>query len=231
VKKWQVPFALTVRVVLRKWEDMMKLREGELNLGAEPLVALQVWLNEAVQAGLPEPTAMNLATVDAEGQPSSRIVLLKGIGSGGGGPGEAGLEFYTNYESRKSQHLLNEPRAALCFHWVAMRRQVRVEGVVQKLTPEENETYFQTRPRESRLGAWSSPQSREVASREDLLAKVKEIEAKFGATGPVPCPPFWGGWRLRPHRVEFWEERPHRLHERVLFVRQGGGWVSSRLAP
>ncbi len=208
----------------------MNLREGELRLGAEPLVALQAWLNEAIQAGLPEPTAMNLASVDRDGQPSSRIVLLKGIGGGPSG-GEAGLEFYTNYESRKSQQLAASPRAALCFHWVAMRRQIRIEGVVEKLTPAENDAYFQTRPRESRLGAWSSPQSREVASREELLAKVSEIEARFGATGPVPCPSHWGGWRLRPHRVEFWEERPFRLHERVLFVRRGEQWVSSRLAP
>lgn len=208
----------------------MNLREGELILGSEPLAALQTWLNEAIAAEMPEPTAMNLATVDAQGQPSSRIVLLKGIGAGPSSQ-EPGLEFYTNYESRKSAQMLAEPRAALCFHWVAMRRQIRVEGFVEKLTPAENDAYFQSRPRESRLGAWSSPQSREVAGREELLAKVRETEARFGATGPVPCPPFWGGWRLRPHRMEFWEERPFRLHERVVFLRQGALWVSQRLAP
>jgi len=207
---------------------MFHMREGELLVAGDPLETLLAWLDEAKQAGLPEPTAMTLATATREGVPSARIVLFKGLSNSP--VGRRGLEFYTNYESRKSKQLQDNPHAALVFHWTTMRRQVRIEGRVEKVSPEESNQYFQSRARESQIGAWSSPQSKPIGTREELESMVRANQAKF-ATGVVPCPPFWGGWRLVPVRIEFWEERPHRLHERKECQFENGSWQIRRLAP
>ena len=210
--------------------SMLPLREGILELPSDPIAGVEAWLNEAQRAGLPEPTAMNLATVTGEGRPQSRIVLLKGVTTSP--TGSRGFEFFTNYQSPKSQQILVTPFAALNFHWAAMRRQIRIEGVIEKLTPAESDRYFQSRPRESRVGAWSSPQSKVIPDRKHLERLVQESKERFGETGEVPCPPFWGGWRVVPDRIEFWEERPFRLHERFEFrLNDAGVWVKARLAP
>lgn len=207
---------------------MSKMREGELLVAKDPLETLLLWLDEAKAAGLPEPTAMTLATATRDGMPSARIVLFKGLS--GSATGRRGLEFYTNYESRKSQQLADNPQAALVFHWTTLRRQIRLEGRVEKVTPEESNQYFQSRARESQIGAWSSPQSKPIGSRDDLESLVRSNQTKF-ASGVIPCPPFWGGWRLVPARIEFWEERPHRLHERKDCRFENGSWQVRRLAP
>ncbi len=209
---------------------MLPLCEGTLELPSDPIAGVETWLVEAQRAGLPEPTSMNLATVTAEGRPQSRIVLLKGITTSPAG--FRGFEFFTNYQSPKSKQLLLTPYASINFHWVAMRRQVRIDGVIEKLTAAESDRYFQSRPRESRVGAWSSPQSQVIVDRAHLERLVQESQARFGDSGPVPCPPFWGGWRLVPDRIEFWEERPFRLHERFEFcLNEAEQWTKSRLAP
>jgi pyridoxamine 5'-phosphate oxidase len=212
--------------------EMCKMSEGELCVADDPLQTLIVWLAEAKALCLPEPTAMTLATASLAGAPSARVVLFKGLSISNSSQfkGRQGIEFYTNYESRKSQQLNENPRAALVFHWVQLRRQVRVEGVVEKVAPEDSDRYFQSRPRESQIGAWSSPQSRPIESREALEELVRKSQLKF-VSGPIPCPPNWGGWRLVPSLVEFWEERPHRLHERKEFRLINGSWSVRRLAP
>lgn len=204
------------------------LNEGPLQLPSDPIDAFLQWFDEALKAGVADPTAMTLATASKAGRPSARIVLLKGTSVGR--DGARGLEFFTNYASRKSQDLDENPQAALVFHWPAMRRQVRFEGRVEKLAVEESNAYFQTRPRGSRIGAWSSPQSRPISSREELEHFVRQSEERFKES-EIPCPPFWGGWRLIPDHIEFWEERPFRLHERLVFDKNAAGWFIARLAP
>lgn len=172
---------------------------------------------------LPEPTAMALATVGDEGQPSVRIVLLKGVD-------ERGFVFYTNYESRKGRELLAHPKAALCFHWQPLERQVRVEGSVEPVAPEEADAYFATRARESQIGAWASLQSETLSSHDVLEARVREMEARF-AGRDVPRPPHWSGFLVRPERIEFWRSRAFRLHERIVYERAGAGWHVRRLYP
>ena len=164
-----------------------------------------------------------LATADRHGQPSVRIVLLRGVD-------QRGFVFFTNYNSRKASELDGNPRAALCFHWVALDEQIRVEGRVERIAGAESDEYFASRPRGSQLGAWASDQSSVLPSREILEEKYREIEARFGDR-PVPRPPFWGGYRLIPERVEFWYGRPDRLHDRVLYRRDGGHWTIERLYP
>lgn len=207
---------------------MAQLNEGPLQLPEDPIDGFLQWLDDAKRANYPEPTAMTLATADRTGNPSARIVLFKGISSSS--DGHRGLEFYTNYTSPKSKELEENPRAALVFHWVTMQRQIRIQGRVEKLTHEESDVYFQSRPRGSRIGAWSSPQSQKIGTREELEKLVHVTEERFGE-GEIPCPPFWGGWRLVPERIEFWEGREYRLHERRLFERNNSGWIVSRLAP
>ena len=171
----------------------------------------------------PDATAMALATADATGAPSVRMVLLKAVDA-------AGFVFFTNYESRKAAELVANLRAALCFYWPAIGVQVRVEGGVERVTAAESEAYFETRPRESQLGAWASRQSRPLASAEALREEFARISARF-AGQPVPRPPVWGGFRVRPQRIEFWHAGEHRLHDRVLYTRAGESWTVERLFP
>jgi pyridoxamine 5'-phosphate oxidase len=190
---------------------------------ADPLATVRAWIDEAAAAGVEEPTAAALATADASGAPSLRFVLLRGID-------EQGARFYTNYESRKASELEANPRAALALYWQVLHRQVRLEGPVERLAPDESDAYFASRDRDSRIGAWASRQSRELASREQLDAQVAEVQARF-AGADVPRPEFWGGYRLTPEVVELWIGRPNRLHDREQWRRTGGGWEMRRLSP
>jgi pyridoxamine 5'-phosphate oxidase len=193
---------------------------------AEPFLRFQDLLDQAKAVGapaLPEPTAFTLATVGADGQPSARILLLKAVD-------ERGFVFYTNHESRKGAELLAHPKAAMCFHWQPLERQVRVEGTTRPVTSEEADAYFASRARASQLGAWASLQSQPIATRGDLEARVAEMEARF-AGGPVPRPPHWSGFRLVPHRIEFWRNMPSRLHERDVYHREAEGWKTETLYP
>ncbi|BDB25088.1 pyridoxine/pyridoxamine 5'-phosphate oxidase [Cupriavidus sp. TA19] len=195
----------------------------ETDVAPDPMSQFKRWFDEAVTAKLPEPNAMTLATVGADGQPSARIVLLKGID-------DRGFTFFTNYESRKGLDLAANPRAALLFHWVQLERQVRVEGIVEKVAEDESDAYFASRPLGSRVGAWASEQSREVPGRDVLEQRELEYRSKFGDNPPRP--PHWGGYRLVPTALEFWQGRPSRLHDRIVFrVQPGGAWQIVRLSP
>ncbi len=198
----------------------------------DPLDVIDAWIAEAGSLGLPLPESMTLATVSEEGAPSARVVLYKGrsgASAQSGGPGD-GLRFFTNYESRKGRELEKLPRAALVFHWASLQRQVRVEGAVEKVSAEESDAYFATRPRESQLGAWASPQSESIESREALEEGFDEVVQRFEGQ-PVPRPPHWGGYRVIAERVELWIGRGGRLHDRYLFVKTRSGWQRSLLAP
>lgn len=189
----------------------------------DPLKQFQVWLQDAVEAGLPEPNAMTLATVGLDGMPAARIVLLKGL--------DSGFVFYTSYESDKAQQLAREPRAALLFLWNELERQVRIEGVTAPIAAEESDAYFTSRPRNSRLGALASHQSQVVANRGVLEARFAELEQQY-AGQDVPRPSHWGGYRLVPTLLEFWQGRPSRLHDRLRYRRQDdGSWQIERLEP
>lgn len=196
---------------------------SETDVAPDPMSQFKRWFDEAVTAKLPEPNAMTLATVGAAGQPSARIVLLKGID-------DRGFTFFTNYESRKGLDLAANPRAALLFHWVQLERQVRVEGIVEKVADDESDAYFASRPLGSRVGAWASEQSREVPGRDVLEQRELEYRSKFGDNPPRP--PHWGGYRLVPTAMEFWQGRPSRLHDRIAYrVQPGGAWQIVRLSP
>jgi pyridoxamine 5'-phosphate oxidase len=197
----------------------------EADVDPEPLRQLERWLQEALRAALPEPTAMTLATVGADGRPSARIVLLKGVGP-------AGLVFFTNYDSRKGRELAIRPDVALLFHWIELERQVRIEGVASKVPSGESDAYFASRPRSSRLGAWASPQSRAIPDRDWLEREFAAVAARYEGDNPdVPRPPFWGGYRVLPSLVEFWQGRSSRLHDRIVYRRDGSRWQIQRLAP
>ncbi len=190
---------------------------------AEPFRRFEEWFREAAEKEPSDPNGMALATADAAGRPSVRMVLLKGVD-------ERGFVFYTNLESRKGEQLRANPQAALCFHWKSLRRQVRVEGATEPVTAEEADAYFATRARTSQIGAWASRQSRPMSGRHELERRVAEFGLKFGL-GAVPRPPHWSGFRLLPERIEFWRERPFRLHDRMLYLRQGEGWQIQHLFP
>lgn len=189
----------------------------------DPLALFDAWFAEAVAAGLTEPNAMTLATVGADGRPAARIVLLKGRD-------DRGFSFYTNYESRKAREIAARPFAALVFLWTELERQVRVEGRVERLDPAESDAYFAVRPRASQLGAWASNQSGEVPGRAELEARLAEVTARF-EEGPVPRPPHWGGYVVLPDRIEFWQGRRSRMHDRFEYVRTSEEWSRRRLAP
>ncbi|HSC99551.1 MAG TPA: pyridoxamine 5'-phosphate oxidase, partial [Casimicrobiaceae bacterium] len=189
---------------------------------SDPFDQFARWFDEAVAAALPEPNAMTLATVDPAGGPAARVVLLKGIDP-------RGLVFHTNYESRKGREMIADPRVALLFFWVELQRQVRVEGVAERVSAEESEVYFAARPRRSQLSAWASPQSAPVPDRAWLEAQVASVEARFTST--VPRPPHWGGIRVVPNRFEFWQGRESRLHDRLVWSKEGDRWKIGRLAP
>lgn len=194
------------------------------SLAAEnPFAQFQRWFEETMRAEQPDVEAMTLSTATREGKVSARIVLLKGFD-------ESGFVFFTNYDSRKSRELAEHPQAALTFYWHSLNRQVRIEGIVEKASAEESAGYFQTRPRGSQIGAWASPQSDVIVNREELENRLAEVEARF-QEGDIPCPPFWGGWRLQPEQIEFWQGRESRLHDRILYTKQNGAWRISRLAP
>ena len=196
---------------------------SEAEAGEDPLQLFAAWFEAARAAGVPLPEAMGLATATPDGRPSSRMVLLKEFGTDG-------FVFYTNYESRKAAELETNPRCALTFHWTTLERQVRIEGTVERTSREAAEEYFRTRPRESRIGAWASPQSREIPSREALEELAAQRVEEF-AGGNVPLPPYWGGYLVIPERLEFWQGRAGRLHDRLQYERAGDGWRRSRLAP
>jgi pyridoxamine 5'-phosphate oxidase len=188
-----------------------------------PLSLFNDWYGEAVPVEPNDPNAMAVATVGADGQPSVRMVLLKGHD-------ERGFVFYTNFEGRKAGEILAHPKAALLFHWKSLRRQIRIEGVVEQVSDEEADAYFATRGRDSQLGAWASAQSRPLDSRETFMARFDAVSAQYEG-GDVPRPPHWGGFRVIPDRFEFWQDREHRLHERRVFTRKGDDWDEGMLYP
>jgi pyridoxamine 5'-phosphate oxidase len=195
---------------------------SETDVPSNPLPLFKLWFDQAVSAECPEPNSMTLATADKAGNPSARIVLLKGAD-------ENGFSFFTNYESQKGKELAVRPQAALLFHWHELERQIRIQGVVERISATESDEYFHSRPSASRIGACASPQSSVIPNREFLEEAEKKFKAEFGDTPPRP--EHWGGYRLRPTEMEFWQGRPSRLHDRIHYKLDGSTWQVNRLAP
>jgi pyridoxamine 5'-phosphate oxidase len=208
---------------LRKTYARGALSEDDVLL--DPLAQFRKWLDEALHAQVPEPNAMSVATVDENGQPSSRIVLIKEVD-------DRGFVFYTNYHSHKGRDLAQNARCALLFHWVELERQVRIEGIAEQVSAEQSDAYFHSRPLDSRIGAWASAQSEPLSSRTHLVAKAAEYGLRFMLNPPRP--PHWGGYRVIPQTIEFWQGRPSRLHDRIQFKRKDlieSDWTVTRLSP
>ena len=211
------------------------LDEGDV--ASDPIAQFRTWLDQALEAEVLEPTAMTLATVGEHDLPAARIVLLKGVDVDGPAAGASGRGFvwFTNYDSRKGEDLAVHPYAALCLFWAELERQVRVEGRVEKVPPDESDRYFASRPMPSRIGAWASPQSRVIPSRATIDDNEAEVRARFSMDGdtdrPIARPPHWGGYRLVPTAIEFWQGRPSRLHDRLVYRGGDGAWSITRLAP
>ncbi|GAB4035425.1 pyridoxamine 5'-phosphate oxidase [Spirosoma jeollabukense] len=189
----------------------------------DPVAQFRQWFDAALTANVPEPNAMHVSTVTAEGRPDGRIVLLKDVS-------DAGFVFYTNYESRKGRELIGHPFATLTFFYPELERQIRIEGRVEKVSAEESDAYFSSRPRGSQIGAWVSHQSFVIDNREVLETRQRELEARF-ADQPIPRPPYWGGFRVVPDVLEFWQGRPSRLHDRIRYRKEGDNWIIERLSP
>ena len=208
---------------LRQNYTLAGLSEADLN--SDPIEQFNIWFQQALEADLLEPNAMTLATATPDGKPTARIVLLKGVSSGG-------FVFYTNYESQKGQQLIANPYAALVFLWDKLERQIRIEGRVAKLAAEESAEYFHSRPKASQLGAWASDQSRVIPNREVLEEKLSELQEQYSNDATIPLPDHWGGFRVIPSRVEFWQGRPSRLHDRLVYnLQTDGNWQIERLSP
>jgi pyridoxamine 5'-phosphate oxidase len=199
------------------------VNRSQQEVPADPIRRFEEVMGRAVERGLPEPTAMAVATSDSEGRPAVRMLLLKGHD-------ERGFVFYSNLESRKAVELEHNPHAALCFFWAPLETQIRIEGEVEQVPEDEADAYFASRPRESQIGAWSSRQSHPLHSREELEERILEAVIRFGEA-PIPRPPFWSGYRLRPSRIEFWTGKPGRLHDREVYLREGDGWRVQLLYP
>lgn len=203
--------------------DYRQASLNEADVDGDPIVQFRHWFDDAVRAEVHEPNAMFLATATPDAYPSGRVVLLKGVD-------QRGFVFYTDYRSRKGAELADNPHASLCFFWAELERQVRIGGAVQRVSRAESDEYFQSRPLPSRIGAWTSRQSAVLSSREELERDLAANEARF-ADGPVPLPEHWGGFRVVPEEIEFWQGRTSRLHDRIQFRREAGAWVRRRLSP
>ena len=198
---------------------------AEANVDADPIKQFEVWFQQALDADLLEPNAMTLATATPDGKPTARIVLLKEVS-------DRGFVFYTNYESQKGQQLIANPYAALVFLWNKLERQVRIEGRVEQLSPQESTAYFHSRPKASQLGAWTSDQSRVIANRKILKQKLADLQTQYKDDVTIPRPEHWGGFRVIPNRIEFWQGRPSRLHDRLVYdLQDNGSWQLKRLSP
>ncbi|MFZ9981130.1 MAG: pyridoxamine 5'-phosphate oxidase [Cyclobacteriaceae bacterium] len=207
---------------LRRDYSLMALNEGDVK--SDPLNQFSIWFNEAVKAQINEPNAMHLATITVDGRPSGRMVLLKGLQP-------EGFTFYTNYQSNKGKELDHQPACCLTFFWPELERQIRIEGVTERLSEQVAEQYFQSRPRGSQIGAWASPQSAVIKNRKILEDRMHDLATKFGDTNPIQKPRQWGGYLVRPFLIEFWQGRSNRLHDRIRYLLAGDKWEIRRLAP